>query len=434
MSARLLSRRDIFAIMPLVVGVPGCARSATMKPASPRSAEELADAIGLCTHFSARNTPYIDRFEEVFAALRPLKIRRLRDEAIFGDMGKDKSVSGHYDRIRQCVSAGFTFSLICADRANPYRFTPPAALPAIYDWSDRGVDQFEGSNEPALTKIGKAGIRQSAVHQSALWKRMRQSSTLRDIPLLGPSYVQADCDLAPDQSRTSSFGNVHTYPGLEHPETTGAGSLLSVLARSRRTYRGLPFQATETGYHTALATQSGFRPVSVAAKTRYLPRQIFWHALNDVKRVYVYESVVSWNRGATDPESHFGLLTFDLQPTPSYHALNNLIALLRSRRKPISRDFPPLTLRDPDQHMMLLRQSGGGLLCAAWLGLPCWGLHSTETAPPVERSMQIDFGHIPRVVIAHRFLDDGTIRSSRIAIGPGLAQLAVSDQLTIFEL
>lgn len=434
MSARLLTRRDTFGIVPFLIAAHGCTWPSAARSAAPRSAAELADAIGLCTHFSARNTPYIDRFDEVLSALRPLKIRRLRDEAIFEDLEKDAFAAGHYERIRQCVRAGFTFSLICADRANPYRFTPPAALPAIYDWADRGVDQFEGSNEPALTKTGKAGIRQSAEHQAALWKTMRQSSRLRDIPLLGPSYVQDDCDLAPDQSRVSSFGNVHTYPGLEHPESAGPGSLRSVLARSARAFRGLPFQATETGYHTALQTKSGFRPVSTAAKTRYLPRQLLWHALNDVKRVYIYESVVSWNRGPTDPESHFGLLTFDLQPTPSYHALANLMALLRSRRKPTLRNVPLLPLRDPDQHMVLLRQKGGGLLCATWLGLPYWGHHSTEVASPVERPMKIDIGDTDRVVIAHRFLDDGTVRSSRIAIAPGRAELAVSDQLTIFEL
>jgi hypothetical protein len=394
--------------------------------------EDLVDAVGINVHLGHGGSPYVERFAACAAALDDLGVRHLRDDIVL--VGSEPS--GQFERIAGLARRGYRFSLIFYDGSTPGPRVPPERFAEIADWAEDGLVVVEGGNEPPVA--ARPGLaRLSAEHQAALFRAVRGDLRHRSVRVAGPSYIQGHIAAAENLSGSVDLANVHAYPGLEHPETRGAGSLGGFLAAVRPVFGSAPAIVTENGYHTALATQSAHLPVSEGIRARYLPRMLLWSYLQGVRRTYLYELIASFDRGDADPESRFGLLAHDGTPTASFAAVRGLMRLFggRAEEDAAPRDRLEVALPGgvPDLVAARFRRADGALLVPLWLGLDGWDRNARAARPDVApRPVDLRLSGPPRRLRLHRFGDDGIVRVDALAPAQALT-LAVSDRLCVLE-
>ena len=396
--------------------------------------EAFLDSVGINTHFGHLGTPYADRFELCAGALERLGIRHLRDDVIWGR--EDPPVQ--FEAIRALAARGHRFSLIFYDPNGPGPPTPPERLPEIAALSGGGLAIVEGSNEPPLTSNRASFPARSAAHQRALARLVRSDPRLAGIKVAGPSYIFGNVALAQNLSGAVDYANVHAYPGMEHPETGGPGSLRGFVAAVRPVFGPAPVLVTENGYHTALAIPDGHLPVSEGIRARYLPRMLLWAHLSGVARTYLYELISSFDRGDADPESRFGLLTHDGRETAGFAAVRNLMALFRSAGIARPDEAAPVSIELDGAVEALqaaaFRRPDGTILVPAWLGVPGWDPGQRKPRPDLPgQRLEIRLSRAPRAASLHRFADDGSVAVEPMEAARTIG-LTATDRLCVLSL
>lgn len=394
---------------------------------------DLIDSIGVNVHLGHGGSPYVERFAACTRALDALGIRHLRDDIVL----TGTEPAGQFERIAALAARGYRFSLIFYDGLTPGPRVAPERFAEIAGWAGSGLVVAEGGNEPPIaSRPGLARV--SADHQAALFRAVRGDARYRGVQVAGPSYIQGNVAAAPDLAASVDLGNIHAYPGCEHPETEGGGSLARFVAAARPVFGTAPVIATENGYHTALATDSAHLPVSEGLRARYLPRLILWSYLRGVRRTYLYELVSSFERGDADPESRFGLLAHDGTPTPAFAAVRNLVRLFKGQgaaRDPVAVALDvALAAPAPDLVFARFARRDGAVLVPVWLGLDGWDRRSRKPQPDAApRRVEVDLSEVPRRVRLHRFGDDGTVSVSALSPGRRIP-VDVTDRLGVLEL
>ena len=313
---------------------------------------------------------------------------------------------------------------------------PPDRFAEIAGWAAGGLALVEGGNEPPIA--GRPDLaRLSADHQAALFRAARADRRHRGVEVAGPSYIQGSVATAQNLSAFVDWGNIHAYPGAEHPETRGGGSLDRFVAAAGPVFGAAPVIATENGYHTALATESAHLPISESMRARYLPRLLLWSHLRGVRRTYLYELISSFDLGPANPESHFGLLAHDGQPTPAFAAVRNLIRLFSgggAAADPGEVDLDrAIVATTPDLVAARFRRRDGTLLVPLWLGIDGWDRSGRRPRPDARPSpVEVLLSRQPRQARWHRFEDDGSV--SVIGLDPARRlPLQVTDHLGVLE-
>ncbi|CUX45018.1 hypothetical protein [Agrobacterium tumefaciens] len=426
-----LTRRNLLSAAPLaLVAASGLqAIPARAQPAASANTEAFLDSIGVCGHFTRTTGVYPEQFDRIMPEIEALGVRHLRDDGLIAARN-----SPVFQRLRRIVAAGLRLTIICYDNLNPYVSTPLDRLADFYDWSDAGIDIFEGSNEPNLTKDPQNAPRISAEHQAALHAAVRSIPRLSAVRVATPSYVLENRALALDMRDVCDYGNIHPYAGMEHPETTGPGTLSKSVTASAHIAAGRPVLATEMGYHTSLQTKTFHFPVTDGIKARYMPRMLLWCFISGIRRSYIYEMVSSFAADETNPESSFGLLRHDLSRTPAYEAVRALLSLCKAERQTgqEERQIDFLTA-DPQRLSLHLARPDGALLVPVWLGISGWQWPARIENPPAERVATFSVAGQHSHVVAHRFRDDGSVSQQTITQESGQYRLSVSDQLTVLE-
>lgn len=426
-----LTRRNLLSAAPLALvaasGLP--AIPARAQAVASANTEAFLDSIGVCGHFTRTTGVYPEQFDRIMPEIEALGVRHLRDDGLIAARN-----SPVFQRLRRIVAAGLRLTIICYDNLNPYVSTPLDRLADFYDWSDAGIDIFEGSNEPNLTKDPQNAPRISAEHQAALHAAVRSIPRLSAVRVAAPSYVLENRALALDLKDVCDYGNIHPYAGMEHPETTGPGALSKSVAASAHIAAGRPVLATEMGYHTSLQTETFHFPVTEDIKARYMPRMLLWCFISGIRRSYIYEMVSSFAADETNPESSFGLLRHDLSRTPAYEAVRALLSLCKAERQTgqEERQIDFLTA-DPQRLSLHLARPDGALLVPVWLGISGWQWPARIENPPAERVATFSVAGQHSHVVAHRFRDDGSVSQQTITQESGQYRLSVSDQLTVLE-
>jgi hypothetical protein len=426
-----LTRRNLLSAAPLALvaasGLP--AIPARAQAVASANTEAFLDSVGVCGHFTRTAGVYPEQFDRIMPEIEALGVRHLRDDGLIAARN-----SPVFQRLRRIVAAGLRLTIICYDNLNPYVSTPLDRLADFYDWSDAGIDIFEGSNEPNLTKDPQNAPRISAEHQAALHAAVRSIPRLSAVRVAAPSYVLENRALALDLKDVCDYGNIHPYAGMEHPETTGPGALSKSVAASAHIAAGRPVLATEMGYHTSLQTETFHFPVTEGIKARYMPRMLLWCFISGIRRSYIYEMVSSFAADETNPESSFGLLRHDLSRTPAYEAVRALLSLCKAERQTgqEERQIDFLTA-DPQRLSLHLARPDGALLVPVWLGISGWQWPARIENPPAERVATFSVAGQHSHVVAHRFRDDGSVSQQTITQESGQYRLSVSDQLTVLE-
>jgi hypothetical protein len=396
--------------------------------------DNVVDQIGVNIHLSFYNTPY-GKFDSIVRPrLSELGIRHIRDGALTA--GNSGALQTYYKRLSALAADGIKSSLVTFDATSPAVLTDLNRLEAVFNDAGRGVEFFEGTNEPNLKKNPSwADIGRD--RQKALYEATHSNPNLSRVAVIGPSPWGTDAQQLGDISASVDFGNWHIYSGGQYPEAAGKASLEDYLEQARGLYSSKPIVATEAGYHSAMNVAAGkHRPTPEKIIARYLPRLILWNLKHGVIRTYLYELVDSFARGDTDPESNFGLIRYDGSPKPSFHAIKNLIGIFSDSGavpNPQKLDWS-LTSKDPEIQTMLFQRSDGSFLLALWLGVPAWDPDQrTEVAAKSVATDIILPATIGKATVSE-FIDDGTLTARDEAIQGSRLSVMVKDTMTVIRL
>jgi hypothetical protein len=401
-------------------------------------AADLVGRIGVNVHLAQKGTVYDREFESsILPAIEDLSVKQIRQGVYVPTPGV---TDVFYRRMRDLAGLGCRFSAVCNDPSDRYVTTPASALPRIVELCDGAIEIVEGGNEPALLADPARNPTLSWLHQRDLHETVRRDLSGSKIAVASPSYVQGNIALAKPLAGLVERSNLHPYPGMEHPETQGPGRLDGFRAAMVPVCGPVESIITETGYHTALATDSAHLPVSEAIRARYMPRLLLFAYLAGMRRTFLYELRSSFGRGAADPESAFGLLTHAGEPTAAYRAVKHLVGLFTDPRIPSGP--PPATARPrqiatigdhQDVQGACFRRGDGTILLPLWLGISGWDPRTRTSRAPVGRRLRLEDADRRNVVTAHRFDDAGAVRAEPVALDGGVGAIEISDRLTVLE-
>jgi hypothetical protein len=399
-----------------------------------RPSETVVDQIGVNVHLSFFDTPY-NKFDAIVRPrLSELGVHHIRDGALTA--GNSGALHTYYKRLSALAADGIKSSLVTFDATSPAFLTDLDRLQEVYDQAGRGVEFFEGTNEPNLKKNPNwANIGRE--RQRLLYEATHSNPNLSGVAVLGPSPWGPGAQQLGDISASVDVGNWHIYSGGQYPEATGKSSLLDYQEQARGLYSSKPLVATEAGYHSAMNVAPGkHRPTPENIIARYLPRLILWDLKNGVMRTYLYELIDSFARGDTDPESNFGLIRHDGTPKPSFYAIKNLIGIFSDSGavgSPQSLDWS-LTSNNADIQTMLFQRSDGSFLLALWLGVPAWDPDQRTEVASKPVATEILLPDAIRKATVSEFGDDGTVAARDEAIQHGRLALTVKDTMTVIRL
>jgi hypothetical protein len=355
-------------------------------PGPPRSAEQFVDSVGVNLHSYYEGTPYTN-FGMVARRLEELGIHHIRDNLVSNEPGE-------YEYLRALAARGIKSTLIMGSPENGLAGLEDL-LVTLQSNLLGAVDAVEGPNELDISKYTDWPEKLTE-YQAALYEGVKGNSALASIPVIGPSLAYLrHAPEAPDLSMYLDYGNIHSYPGGEPPEAV----LPEWLAAARQMSGDKPIVATETGYHTAVASDGEHPPVSEAAEAVYLPRLFLDYFGTGVSRTFAYELVDEHPDSALEePESNFGLLRNDFTPKPAFTAMRNLIAILDD---PGGADFDPppfgyaVTGNQSDLRQVLLAKRDGTYYLALWRDGSVWDTTTREEIRPGSAPVTVRFDRPP---------------------------------------
>ena len=300
--------------------------------------------------------------------------------------------------------------------------------------SDLGgaVDAVEGPNEFDMRGRPNwaAELRE---YQQRLYGAINADPSLAALPVIGPSIVHRDHQEAlGDISGMLDYGNIHSYPYGEPPES----NLSTQLGRAAANSGARPVIATETGYHTALNWDGEHLPVSEDAMATYIPRLFLDYFSRGIPRTFSYELVDE----KPDPahavrESNFGLLRNDWSPKPAFVALRNTISILADPGPafaPESLDYSVGGSR-AELHQVPLQKRDGSFYLALWRATSVWDPSAQAALDPPSEAVTLSFDR--KVKSAQRYLPNVSEASSPLRLhGDEPLTVNVGPQVVILRL
>lgn len=425
------------------------------------------DSVGINTHWTYHDTPYVLKYESLIEFLRESGIRHVRDR--------------FSDRIAELGGHGIS-STVIADldgNSNGGRGAVREIVDRIkaINASGKYIVAVEGPNEPDNSwpkhrKIykgfgflhGKRGFLTGAIEfQKDLYKAVKGDPETSTLPVIGFSIcpVHDPLGLSPNplgESELSPYvdwGNIHSFPGnnpynvpfpyagLERYYWQSNFPSINLdeypwaLELYGRPYAPKPMAATEAGY----ATHG--KGVSEAVQAKYIPRLCCEYFRLGFKRTFIYELADEFNDG--DVEAHYGLLRLDLTPKPAYTALKSLLRLLEDEGgefTPRSLDYelsvtgPEAYYRTDFLHHLLLQKSDGDLYFLLWHEISCEDVsvtpHRELHHPDMSVKLAVE-GTVKQAVI-YRYGSSWNLRPEELPERGGAFELGVPDQVVIIRL
>lgn len=346
------------------VGTGEAAQVPAAQEAGLPTTQQFVDSVGVNVHLYYDDTGYRDT-AAVKARLLELGVRHVRDGLVVGR-------PAFYRALEDLAASGVRSQLVMGSPADAPGHLDQL-LQVAREQVTSSVEAFEGANE--YDRTGEGWQERLAPHQRELYERVKADPVLGDRPVVGPSVGGLDLEAVLDE------GNVHPYPGAEPPED----NLPTELARARRTSGDKPVQITETGYHNALASDDGHRPVPEDVAATYLTRLYLESFRLGISRTYAYELLdIKPDPGRTDPQLNFGLLRADLSPKPAFTALSNLLDALQLESSRVGEPVAhTLEERGPDLRELVLAHPDGHRSVVLWRAVSVYDVdhQAPETVP-----------------------------------------------------
>ena len=429
----------------LLAAKPEAAPEAPEAPAAPtdappshavpaRAADAFVDSVGVNTHLHYTDTVY-NRFSDLIKPkLLALGVRHIRDGAY-----TYKGVSGksfYYSRLGELAAKGIRFDLLTNIKTRNGEETNFLLLDDIYAWTDGAVESFEGVNEPDIQSGTTNWVEQTRAAQKTLYDTVRGNPVLKQVKVIGPSPVWK-ADALGNLSSEMDYGNSHTYTGGAMPMVSGYGSLKFNLDKAALNSRADPVVVTETGYHNAVNTQNGHRPVSEEIAAVYIPRLLLSYFDKGIVRTYLYEFINAFSDSTlTNREAAFGLLRNDGSEKPVYRAVQTLLRLLEdpgSAFQPGSLHYE-LSGNTRGVQQVLLQKRDGTFYLALWIEASGWDRDARRELRVSDQQLSLKVGQPVGQVTRYTFGGNGQAVPTSLTLQAGQLELSLSDKLTLLEL
>jgi hypothetical protein len=261
------------------------------------------------------------------------------------------------------------------------------------------VYAIQGVNEPNHNRGGGVvppnWAQIATDHQRVIWQTAHRFPALAHVPIIGPSLQETNAD-ASYRSPTArggaehyhqlvdagirnyqDYAGAHSYAGGDLP-TNGLQHRLDLM---RSAYGAdYPIWIDESGYHNALATRGGHRPVSEEAAATYAPRLLLEFAGQRGLRVGRFEALDDVDLNAKDQqEANFGLWRVgSSDPTtwsekPEVGAMRSILAKLEDPG-PAYKPAPLfMGLTGPsDMEYLVTRKRDGSATLWLWRNVKVW--------------------------------------------------------------
>jgi hypothetical protein len=386
-------------------------------------ADTFVESIGVNTHTLYNYTAY-DNFEAVKARLAELGVRHIRE-----DLALERP--DQYERLNELAAMGIKSTLILGDPSKGASGLEEM-ISIVKTNLGGAVDAVEGPNEFDM-RGGPNWAAELREYQQNLYGAIKADPSLAALPVIGPSIVhRTNQEALGEISGMLDYGNIHSYPDGEPPES----NLSSQLGRAAANSGAKPVVATETGYHTALNWDGEHRPVSEEAMATYIPRLFLDYFSRGIPRTFSYELVNEQPDPANaERESNFGLLRNDFSPKPAFDALRNTIAILADPGPafaPESVDYSVGGSR-ADLHQVLLQKRDGSFYLALWRATSVWDASAKAALDPPAEAVTLSFDR--QVKNAQRYLPNVSEASSPLSLhGDQPLTLNVGPQVVILRL
>jgi hypothetical protein len=346
-------------LLAIAVATP---RSADAAPVPARSAASFVESIGVDTHFSYTDTPYVTRFQEVKEKLVELGVHHIRE-----DLLPDRP--DQYARLNELARAGIGSTLIMGAPENGDGGLEE--LLSVAETKLTGVDALEGPNEPYSDDNEPDWTTNTDAYQQALHEKASDTPQLASLPIVGPTTIFWQNGELGNISPWLNYGDIHPYSGGYPPEEYLERHVdFAALSSGSK-----PLMATETGFHNAMNWKGDFPPTSEAATAVYIPRIFLDYFQEGIARTFDYELVDEFEDPSDEErEAHFGLLRNDLSPKPAFTALKNLISIVGERNEsftPGALDYS-VTGNGEKLHQVLLQKADGTYYLALWRASSVW--------------------------------------------------------------
>ena len=367
---------------------PSEAEAQTLRTA--KSANALINSIGINTHFTYPDTPYLGSFSEAKQKLLELNIRHIRD-----GVAQD---SYKYEPMRDLCNSGIRLHTGVGERVQGYGGPLDfgkldTSLGVIKNHYLGCVESIEGPNEYDINNDGDpnwGGMLRR--YMETAYNKIKNDPALSNVSVVAPSVAYYNVEPAGNMSAWLDYGNLHSYPGGNQP-TAG---LEANIEYTRALSGTKPYYVTETGYHTAINNNSEVaagwaqRGVSENAAAKYIPRLVVEYFRQGIVRTYLYEFIDEFPDPERDnQEVNFGLLRNDLSEKPSYVSLKNTIALLKDSGGASASGELSYSLEGDltDIHQLLLRKQDGSFYLIVW-----------QEVQSYDYASKSDINHNPRKV------------------------------------
>ncbi|HVX33034.1 MAG TPA: hypothetical protein VHA80_07825 [Solirubrobacterales bacterium] len=367
-------------------------RTADAAPITAKSAASFVNSIGVDTHFSYNDTPYVTRFQEVKAKLVELGVHHIRE-----DLLPDRP--DQYVRLNELAAAGIGSTLIMGSPENG-----TAGLEELLSIARNrltGVDALEGPNEPYSNDNEPNWTSTTDAYQQALHERATNTPQLASLPIVGPTTIFWQKGELGNISPWLTYGDIHPYSGGYPPEDYLERHVdFAALSSGSK-----PLMATETGFHNAMNWTGDFPPTSEAATAVYIPRIFLDYFQQGIARTFDYELVDEFPDPSGDErEAHFGLLRNDLSPKPAFTALKNLISIVGDSDE----SFTPGALNysisgnTEKLHEVLLQKADGSFYLALWRSSSVWDPVKQVALSPPTMPVTVHLGQSPASAAEYR--------------------------------
>jgi hypothetical protein len=244
----------------------------------------------------------------------------------------------------------------------------------------------EGINEPNHnrdgTRVRSDWAQATVAYQQTIAERVRSSSKLAHVAIVGPSVQLTIADPYTTYSSLARAGispyqtaaGTHSYPGGYPPQHR----LDQRLDWIRRAYGPVRTVVTETGYHDALAAVTSHRPAPPEVAAAYGPRAVLEAAARGC-RTTRYELLDDPNPAKNQAEANFGVIECpSLNATtwvrkPEYDAMRAFLGPLRDTARDYAPPAIPFAISGPSTlRHYLVGKSDRSARVLMYLDLPVW--------------------------------------------------------------
>jgi hypothetical protein len=385
------------------------------------NADSFVNTIGTNVHLRYSNVYRTGYSTIVKPKLQALGIRHLRDGGgAYGDPNWMRMIYGKYADLAAATGARFNLITTPFGDRSGWNFSDGRVIDSMFKYAGPNViDALENLNE--WNTSGRA----SWASELRTWQRTisaKRQQAYPTVAVVGPSFTSfTAATTVGDLSAYLTHGNMHSYPGGKQPTNWLQLNMteLGVVSGTK------PYAATETGYHTALASSTTHPPVTETVMAKYVPRLFLEYFNVGVRRTYSYE-LIDQGTNLAVREQKFGLLRNDGSEKPAFTYLKRLLDLVRDPGTPFTRGRLDYKLSGDltSVHHTLLQKRDGRFYLMLWLEVP-----STDALQ--SRSITVTLGRARDMLVYVPAL--GTAAQKQVTSASSLG-VTVADRVTVIEL